>query len=213
MNTRERVSSTRAGWLQTRRALGRVQRGAELTRRKREALVAELFRSARPAVDARQRLVEAGVEATEALVAALSVHGSTGLAPLAWPSREPLVEMRSASVWGIPVSEIVECPSLARTLDARQTAPTLLGLSGSTAALRYERLTELLIEAGPGEQRMQRIGDAVAATTRRLRTLEQRVVPALRRQVAAVRRELDEREREDRVRLRRMLRGRTGPPG
>ena len=38
--------------VRARRELDRVKRGIGLTRRKREALVAELFRLARPAVDA-----------------------------------------------------------------------------------------------------------------------------------------------------------------
>jgi V/A-type H+-transporting ATPase subunit D len=204
MSARERVPSTRANWLRVRRELARVERGAALTRRKREALVAELFRSARPALDARRRLAEASTQASEALLAALAEHGMTGLASMSWNAADPLVEVRPASVWGIPLSEIVSRPPLQRTCDARGNAPALAGVSTSLAALRYERLAELLIDAGSAEQRLDRLSSAVAAATRRLRVLEQDLAPRLAAQVATVRRDLDEREREERVRLRRV---------
>ena len=55
---------------------------------------------------------------------------------------------------------------------------------------------------------MRRLGDAVASTTRHLRTLEQRVAPRLAREIASVRRALEEREREERIRLKHVQRGR-----
>jgi V/A-type H+-transporting ATPase subunit D len=202
MSLRERVPSTRANWLRTRRELHRVERGATLTRRKREALVAELFRSARPALDARRRLAEVSADAVDVLLEALAVHGLSGLESLGAGATEPRIEMRPASVWGIPVSEIVSRPPLRRTVEARGAAPALVGPSATEAAARYEHLAELLIDAGPAEQRLERLSAAVAAATRRLRVLEQGLMPQLAAQVARVRHDLDEREREERVRLR-----------
>ena len=202
MSLRERVPSTRANWLRTRRELHRVARGATLTRRKREALVAELFRSARPALDARRRLAEVSADAVDALLEALAVNGLAGLESLGAGAAEPRLEMRPASVWGIPVSEIVSRPPLRRTIEARGAAPALAGPAATDAAARYEQLAELLIDAGPAEQRLERLSAAVAAATRRLRVLEQGLMPQLAAQVARVRHDLDEREREERVRLR-----------
>ena len=202
MSLRERVPSTRANWLRTRRELHRVERGATLTRRKREALVAELFRSARPALDARRRLAEVSADAVDVLLEALAVHGLRGLESLGAGATAPRIEMRPASVWGIPVSEIVSRPPLRRTVEARGAAPALVGPSATEAAARYEQLAELLIDAGPAEQRLERLSAAVAAATRRLRVLEQGLMPQLAAQVARVRHDLDEREREERVRLR-----------
>jgi vacuolar-type H+-ATPase subunit D/Vma8 len=91
-----------------------------------------------------------------------------------------------------------------RTLDARGTAPALTGPAAATAAERFERLADLLIEAAPREQRVRRLGQAVAQASRMMRTLEQRVAPELERRIVTVRRQLDEREREDRIRLRHL---------
>lgn len=205
--TEPRAAATRLGLLRARRDLRRVRHGAALVRRKREALVAELFRSARPALDLRSRIARAGLEAARALLDAFAVHGRSGLAAMSVPGREVTLELRPAVVWGIPVSEVERREPIARTLDARGTDPALTGPAAASAASRFEHLAELLVEAAPREQRVRRLGDAVHHTTRQLRTLEQRVAPRLEAQITRVRRLLEEREREDRSRLRRFRRG------
>jgi H(+)-transporting ATP synthase subunit D len=202
--TGRRIATTRVELLRARRALARVRHGATLVRRKREALVTQLFRAARPAMELRAQLAEAATAAAEALLDAMSEHGSSGLAAMSHPLRRVEIALQPAVVWGIPVSDVVERPAMLRTLDARGTAPALTGPAAATAAARFERLTDLLIDAAPREQRVRRLGDAVARATRQVRTLEQRVAPDLERRITSVRRQLDEREREDRLRLKRL---------
>ena len=200
---RDRLSVTRLDLLRARRDLTRVQHGAALVRRKREALVAELFRAARPALDLRDRMSRAATEAGGALLDALAIHGRTGLAAMGRPAREITVELRPAVVWGIPVSDVVRREPVSRSLDARGTAPAMTGPAAASAASSFERLADLLVEAAPREQRVRRLGDAVSLTTRQVRTLEQRIAPRLERQITRLRRQLEEREREDRLRLKR----------
>jgi V/A-type H+-transporting ATPase subunit D len=197
-----RVPATRANLLRTRRDLARVQWGASLIRRKREALVAELFRAARPAMDLRERMARSATLATDALVDALAVHGLQGATVTAWPERNVEIELRAGQVWGIPVAEVVNKPRIARDLDARGTGPALTGPALAAATTRFEELADLLVEAAPHEQLVRRLGEAVARATRQMRTLEQRVAPALEEQVGRVRRQLDEGEREERLRLK-----------
>jgi V/A-type H+-transporting ATPase subunit D len=210
MITGQRLATTRLDLLRARRDLGRVRRGAALVRRKREALVAELFRAARPALDVRDRIVRSVTDATTALLDAIATHGDGGLRAMSLPQRTIALELRSATVWGIPVADVTKQEPLPRTLDARGTHPALTGVSAAEAASRFERLAELLIEAAPREQRVRRLGDAVSRTTRQMRTLEQRVAPTLEAQITRVRRQLDERDREDRLRLKRLSSRLTG---
>lgn len=207
---RERLAPTRMNLLRARRELARVTKGIALTRRKREALVAELFKLARPAVDVRTRIAEAVSRAVESLADALAEHGSADLAAMAWPAVEPLVELRPAKVWGLAVSDVVDRTPIARTLDARGLAPGTVGPAVATTASRFEELADLLVDAAPREQRVRRLGEAVAETTRRLLTLEQRVAPGLTAQITSVRRQLEEREREEHLRLRHVQRARAG---
>jgi len=199
--------ATRLQLLRQRRRLARVAKGIELLRRKREALVAELFRLARPAADARERIAERAGSAYAALLEALAGHGRTALRPLGWPEREVRVEVQPAEVWGVAVSGI-EAPAVSRSLAARGLAPGLAGPAATAAAAEFEALVDLLLAAAPRELLLRRLGEALASTSRRMNTLERGVEPGLRRDIAAVRRSLDERESEERVRLRGLQRKR-----
>ena len=206
MSTKGRLAPTRMNLLRARRDLARVTRGIALTRRKREALVAELFRLARPAVDVRARIADAVTRAAESLADALALHGASDLEAMGWPAAEPLVELRPAQVWGLGVSDVVSRTPIARTLDARGVAPALSGPSVTDAAALFEELADLLVDAAPREQRVRRLSEAVGETTRRLLTLEQRVAPTLVAQIGSVRQQLEEREREEHLRLRHVKR-------
>jgi V/A-type H+-transporting ATPase subunit D len=192
-------------FIRTARRLAAVRRGAALLRRKREALVGELFRVARPAADARARIEAATRTAYPALLAALAAHGATGLEVLAWPPRELALDIAAGSVWGIPIARIVRRPPLVRSVAARGLPPGTAGPATVRAAAEFERLTELLLDAAPREMLLRRLGEALAQTSRQVNTLERRVTPALERRLAAVRRALDEREREERLRLKHLL--------
>jgi len=203
-----RIAPTRVNLLRTRRRLAQVQRGTALLKRKREALVRELFRLARPAADIRARIAADFVEAYDTLLGALATHGRAGLRAIAWPARDVRVRIEPAQVWGISVSDIAERPPIRRMLDARGVAPGTVGPTTSNAASRFETLTELLLDAAAAEQRIRRIGDAVAKQTRHLRTLEQRLAPQLEGQIASVQATLQEREREEYLRLKHLQRRR-----
>ncbi len=205
MSAASGLAPTRMNLLRAARRLDRVTRGALLLRRKREALVTELFRLARPAADARAQIVERTRRAYPALLGALAQHGRGGLRAMAWPAREITVDIRAGSVWGIAVSSIERRPRLARTPAARGTAPALTGVAAARATGEFEQLAELLLDAAPREMLMRRLGEALAQTSRQVHTLEQRIAPGLRAQMTTVRRTLDEREREERLRLKHLL--------
>jgi V/A-type H+-transporting ATPase subunit D len=206
------VPATRLNLLRARRRLERLTKGAQLLRRKREALVTELFRLARPAADARAQIAGAAQRAYPLLVDALSWHGLSGLRAIGWPARDLAVEVAAGSVWGVVVSRIVSRPRVPRTLGARGTAPSMTGPGTVGAATEFEHLTELLLDAAPQEMLLRRLGEALAQTSRQVHTLERRLSPGLERDIARVDRVLDEREREERLRLGKLLRRRRLSP-
>jgi len=200
---------TRLNLLRTRRRLGRVREGADLLRRKREALVRELMTHARPVMDARERIGEAAEAAYGSLVEALAVEGGAGVRVSAEPVRDLSIQVEEARVWGLAVGVAAEAPRLARSLEARGTAPGATRPETIEAAESFETLTELLLEAAPREQLLRRLGKAVSRTSRQVRALESRVEPALEATAAEMMRRLDEREREEHLRLRHFLRRRS----
>jgi V/A-type H+-transporting ATPase subunit D len=199
-----RVAPTRINLLIARRRLVQVNRGARLVRRKRDALVRELFRLARPAASVRAEISSQFADAYEALLSAFAVHGRSGLRALGWPARRVEIQIEPSQVWGIPVTDIAGGVVLRRSVDARGVSPATAGVATTDAARRFETLAERLIEVAAAEQRLRRISDAVAEESRHLRTLEQRVAPALSAQINMLKRALQEREREEYLRLKHL---------
>ena len=210
MNTGGRPAPTRQNLLALQRRLDRVDKGTGLLRRKREALAAELFRLARPAASARVSIALRAASAYPVLVKALAREGADGLRALGWPARDLRLEIRSNQVWGIPVAEILGRPTLLRTTHARGVDPGGVSASVVVATAAFEQLAELLLAAANREALLRRLGEALARASRQVNTLERRLGPALRADLGAIRHALEEREREEHLRLERLLRARRG---
>lgn len=203
--SRARLAPTRSNLLRARRRLERVEKGTDLLRRKREALVSELFQLARPAVDSRELIAERVRRASPLLLEALALHGQAGLRALGWPPREIAVEIRTSRLWGISIADITRKPPLRRTPRVRGAAPGSIGPVAMEAATQFELLVDLLLEAAPRELLLRRLGEALARTSRQVHALEQSVAPGLRQQITRVLGMLEEREREERLRLKHFL--------
>ncbi|MDH3625222.1 MAG: V-type ATP synthase subunit D [Myxococcales bacterium] len=200
------VAPTRSGLVRASARLGRVQKGRELLNRKREALISELFRSARPALDARKQVEDGANQAYAVLLHALAARGQAALQTYAWPKREIIVELEERRIWGIPVPTVVSHSRIRRTLGGRDTTAAAVGPAAARTAAEFEQLVELVLESLPKEQLVRRLGVALGKTTRQVNTLQLRVEPVLTAELHALRGMLEERERDERSRLRHVLR-------
>lgn len=199
------IAPTRSNLHLLARRLDRVRRGASLLRRKREVLVSELFRIARPALDARTRIAEGAQRAWDLLHVALATRDAEDLAALGLPTRTLSIEVDSRSVWGVEVPELGAHPSVLRSLAVRDQDPGTPGTAAEATTTAFERLVELLVDAASREVLIERLGEQLTHTTRQVNRLEQRVDPALTARRAEIQRTLEEREREDQVRLRLLM--------
>lgn len=204
-----RGPATRMQLIRSRRQLDRTTRATTLLRRKREALVSELFKLARPAADARAQIDACSRRAYPALLAALAAQGHAGLRAMSWPARDLRVELQPGAVWGVVMTRITERPPLVRSAAARGTSPGLSGAAAIHAARTFEELGELLLDAAPREMLMRRLGAALAQTSRQVHTLERRLAPRVRHEIRRVQAALDERERDARIQLSHLRRRST----
>jgi len=203
---------TRSNLLRLRRRLGRVRKGIELLTRKRQALVRELFSVASPAIAARSRVEAEAAEAWPALLQALAAEGPDALGRLGWPRRQLEVEVTASESWGVTAALVQRLSPVRRSLAGRAQAPGLTGPEAALAADRFESLVEQLLDAASAELRLRRLAEALGRTSRQVNTLERRVAPQLGADVGRIRAVLEEREREDAIRLRRLLAGRQDGP-
>jgi V/A-type H+-transporting ATPase subunit D len=196
------------GLLEVRARRGVAGKGARLLRAKREVLAGELWRLMREVLEGRARLDDALREATKALGLARALDGEPALESVALAAgREVPIQVTLRRVWGVPTPSVV-APPLVRTADARGSSPTSWGPSGAEAARRHEEALEVLLRIASRELHLARLGEEIRATSRRINALEQLVLPALAAEAARIEGALDERDREDAVRLKRFRRRR-----
>lgn len=198
-------AATRSHLLRLRRRLTRVQKGVELLTRKRQALVRDLFAIATPAMAARNQVEAEALAAWPALLATLGSDAIAAVERLGWPRRPIEVEVTTSEAWGVVTATVHRLTPVRRSLAGRAQAAGLTGPEAAVAGDRFEALVERLLDAATAELRLRRLADALHRTSRQVNTLERRVAPGLQTDVRRIQAVLEEREREDAVRLRRML--------
>ncbi|WP_243337245.1 V-type ATP synthase subunit D [Anaeromyxobacter soli] len=198
-----RTPTTRMGLLEVRWRAEIASKGARLLRAKREVLAGELWRLMREVLAGRARLDEVLREAVKALGISRALDGEEALESLALTAaREVPLQVSVRRVWGVPTPS-VSAPPLVRAADERGSVPTSWGLAGAEAARRHEEALEVLLRIASRELHLARLGEEIQATSRRINALEQLVLPALAAEAGRVEAALDERDREDVVRLKR----------
>lgn len=206
-----RAPTTRLGLLEVRGKAAIAGKGARLLRAKREVLAGEIWKMMQEVLEGRARLDEVLRAAVKALGLARALDGQETLESLAHASaREIPVQVAVRRVWGVP-TPTVAAPPLVRAADRRGTSPASWGLSGLEAARRHEEALEVLLLIATREKHLVRLGEEIQETSRRVNALEQLLLPALAAEARRVETALEERDREDAVRLKRLRhRGRAG---
>jgi V/A-type H+-transporting ATPase subunit D len=199
-----RTATTRMGLLDVRARRAVAEKGARLLRAKREVLAGEIWRMMREVLRGRATLDETLREAVKALALARALDGGDALESLALAAgREVTLRVSLRRVWGVPTASVA-APPLVRAADARGTSPGSWGPSGAEAARRHEEALEVLLGIASRELLLARFGEEIQETSRRINGLEQLVLPSLSREASRIQAALDERDREDAVRLKRL---------
>ncbi|HTN51313.1 MAG TPA: V-type ATP synthase subunit D [Anaeromyxobacter sp.] len=207
-----RSPTTRMGLLEVRARRGVAARGARLLRAKREVLASELWKLMQDVLEGRARLDEVLRQAVRSIELARALEGEELLGSLALEAgREIPLRVEVRRVWGVPTPS-VSAPALLRAADQRGTSAASWGPSGAEAARRHEEALEVLLGIATRELHLSRLGEEIQATSRRINALEQLLLPSLRAEAARIAAALDERDREDAVRLKR-FRARQGRRG
>jgi V/A-type H+-transporting ATPase subunit D len=191
------------GLLEVRARREVASKGARLLRAKREVLAGELFKIMRDVLEGRARLDEVLREGVKALGLARALEGADLLDSLAFTAgREVPLQVTARRVWGV-ATPAVSAPLLVRAADARGSSPTSWGPTSVEAARLHEEALEVLLRIASRELHLARLGEEIQETSRRINALEQLLLPQLSGEATRVESALDERDREDAVRLKR----------
>lgn len=195
---------TRTGLLAARAQLALARTGRTLLEQKRDALLRELYQEVWVIHAARDELDTAAARARAALETARVRHGDEVVAAAAAGALdEPAIEVRPASVMGVAVPAVTP-RSLVRGVDDRGRAPMASGPALELAAQGFEEELTVAIRLATVEARVRRLAREIRRTSSRVNSLRNRVVPALEVETRMIRLALEQREREDHFRLKRV---------
>jgi V/A-type H+-transporting ATPase subunit D len=198
------LAPTRMNLLKQKAQIKMAADGAELLKGKRDALMQELIGRARQLRDMRNELHKRGRTAEASLAITQAVRGTPELKSAAIAGRRNLhIEVKTEKIWGLSLGSIH--PAGINRAPA-QRGMGLLDISAHIheAGEEAESMLEQLLISAPMERNLQIIGEEVKKVSRRINALEEYLLPKLRGEVRAIESVLEEREREDMFRLKKI---------
>jgi len=204
MTIKDNVKPTRSELLELKKKIKLSQSGHNLLKMKRDGLIIEFFNILNKAKDVRARLVEDFRTAEERIAVARAVEGGLAVKSAAFALKDkPDIKLKSKNVMGLVVP-VIEAAMIRK--NASQRGYGVIGTSSriDEAAEAYESLVERIILAAEVETTMRKLLDEIEKTKRRVNALEFKVIPELQEAASFIRLRLEELERENIFRLKRI---------
>ncbi len=198
------VKPTRSELIVTRRRIKLSISGHKLLKMKRDGLIIEFFELLPKVKDMRSQLVELYTVADKKLAVAMVADGKSALRSAANCVRTPpQVELSEYNIMGVVVPKI-KVSTIQKSIEERG-----YGLIGTSVRIdesvhAFEKLTEKVLEAAELETTMKKLLDEIESTKRRVNALEFKVIPQLEEVAAYITLRLEELERENIFRLKRI---------
>lgn len=201
---RDNAPATRMTLMAKKGQIKLASDGVTLLEGKREALLKELIARAKKLRTLRNDLQVKGRRSVATLAMARATDGTAGVRSLGVAGRRELnMKVVAERVWGMDLGQI-EAHNIVRAPSERNVG--LLDTSAQVleAAESAEEMVEQLIQCAPIERNIQLLGEEIKKTNRRINALNEYLLPNLREEVRLIARILEEREREDTFRLKKI---------
>ncbi len=204
MAVKDNIKPTRSELIDLKKKIKLSQSGHKLLKMKRDGLILELFAILEKAKDVRAEVEKQFAVASQKLAIAKSVEGVVVVKSTAFALTDsPKLELVSKNVMGVVVPKI-EASSVHKKLDKHGYG--IIGTSSriDEAVDANEILVEKLILAAEIETTMKKLLEDIEKTKRRVNALEFKVIPELTDAKNFIMLRLEEMERENTFRLKRI---------
>jgi V/A-type H+-transporting ATPase subunit D len=181
-----------------------VVNSVRILKARKQALIKEFLDTTRPFLRSRTEIRQVYGNAISELFLSLGHEGPDGIESItAVTGRDFTVAITEKSVWGLKYKEVTPFEQAVRDPGSRgydylATTPHL-----EDCIYLFEKVVESMVEMAAFESKLKRLGEEILKTTRRIRVLEERVLPEYRIQAKMISDHIGERERETFCRLKR----------
>jgi len=200
----EQVKPTRMELMKKKAQIKLAEQGRDLLREKMDALIQEFFTILSTVSDSRDELEQVSRSADLALMIAQAVDDPVTLKSASFATRRSItVDISGKNIMGVPVP-VIEKKRVSKNMLERGYGIISTSARIDETAERYEAELDLLIKLAETETAMRRLGTEIQMNRRRVNALEQILIPELKSQAKYIKNAIEEREREDLFRLKKV---------
>ncbi len=182
-----------------------VANSIAILKARKQALIKEFLAATLPFLRSREDIRQSYGKALRELALTLGHEGKETVGSIVVATaREFGIDVIEKSIWGLRYKDIVFHDTPVRNpdkrgYDERGTTPHL-----EEGIVLFEKLLESMLHLAEYESKLKRLGEEILRTTRRIKVLEEMVLPGLKIQIKSIAQYISERERESFYRLKRV---------
>lgn len=172
---------------------------------RKQALIKEFLSDTLPFLRSREEIRKTYGKAAAELSVSRGREGDAAVASVALAAQRDFgIEIVDRSIWGLRYKDIEYHDTPVRGADKRGYDEHSVTPHLTESAAFFEKLLESMLQIAEYENKLKRLGEEIVKTTRRIKVLEELVLPGLKLQIRAIGQYISEREREAFYRLKRV---------
>ncbi len=199
------IHPTRTNLLSLKEKSRSVANSIGILKARKQELIKEFLAATLPFLRSREDIRESYGKALRELALSLGHEGKEFIESIVIATKRDFgVDVIEKSIWGLRYKDILLHDAPLRDHDKRGYDEF-----GATPHLEegtglFEKLLESMLHIAEYESKLKRLGEEILRTTRRIKVLEEMVLPSLKIQIKNIAQYISERERESFYRLKRV---------
>jgi len=197
------IHPTRTNLLLLKEKSASVVTSIGILKSRRQALIIEFLKTSNPYLESRRVIRKLYRDAIIQLFFSRGHEGDVSIQSIAeLTGREFNVEITPKKLWGLEYKEISPRETAVREAQTRNYDYRFTTANLEEAIWRFEKIVDAILDIAEYDNKLQRLSREIIQTTRRVRVLEERILPKLKKQIKTIIQYLGERERENYYRLK-----------
>jgi len=198
------IKPTRSEELRLKERIDLAENGHGILEKKRDGLIVGFMEIAGEAREVNQELADLYSEARLKLLLAKVYDGEDSIRANAFPiTKEPKISSTTQNIMGVVVPEI-EGESIRRDILEKEYGITSATSRIDSTADKFEELLEKVVDAAETQTKILKLLNEIEKTKRRVNALEHKVIPEQKEALGKISQMLEEKEREETFRMKKI---------
>jgi V/A-type H+/Na+-transporting ATPase subunit D len=198
------IHHTRTNLLLLKEKSVSIVNSIEILKARRQALIREFLDVTRPFLRTRRDIVQTYGRSLDELAMSLGNMGRRGLESVTYAAKRDMkVDIRERSIWGLKYRDVVVHEKPVRNADMRGYGIMTTSSHLEECIYLFEKILESMLEIAAYESKLKRLSEEITRVTRKIKVIEERILPGLKFQIKTISEYISERERENFFRLKK----------